>query len=861
MFRYRIFLFVVFLTCLFQSGYSQPFDCDGRLILSTVTNSTSNNSINFGSFGIIFFSPNAIYFEESFDAIGFNTRDNYIYGVKVDTDSIVRLKVDGSYDPIGTVSGSGNLRAFAGDCAPDGTYLLYDSESNKIQYYDVIGNFGLTRELDLFWDPESVNAGPLRTRLNDIVIDPNNANVAYSFQGRLDGEEYGPDVTRGYMHKINLDFSSPDVGMVTPLFEISEDLVVDLGSLFFRKEGDLYGVGPRQVEPFLTNLLIRIDLDNESANQQGQGDAPLGAISDGCSCPYSMTFENDINPRDVSCNNSTINFLLSIKNGSNLTLTDVIFRDTVPEGTIIDFVSGDYNGNIEPGTGVGFDKLTITDLRIEPGETVNINIRANVIDLPVDLVYNQGHLSNLPALLGGTMASDEPSSPDFTGDVSGFSSTAIELEDVEFAIKKASNCLDANDSEVRISSPQLLAGEEYEIKLINQDWEDLFFNVTINNSNTFQLDSLLPGEYNLKQIRPISSRCNFAWKETELVVEPPNELLQASASTNSPICDGFELALNGSMSPLGTIHWSGPDRFTSTEFSPRIPSATDDYTGIFEMVANYGFCEQIRPLDILVTPKIEAAITGKLDYCEREIVELTATGNGDLKGFSWSGPLDFVSGGQEMVLPIFSPDQSGTYEVIIDNGLCTDTTSTIISALPSPTINNLPGLIETDFCTPLKLTPVITGDDQVSYSWSRRSGLDCYDCPSPTLQIPFLPSYQLTVINDYMCTDTSTVQVVLDKEQLVYIPNAFSPNFDGRNDYFQLSPNCGINQIRNLEIYNRWGSMVYKNDEIDALNPQEFWDGKIGGEKAPPGVYIWQVELDLVDGTTLRYFGDISLVR
>jgi gliding motility-associated-like protein len=296
------------------------------------------------------------------------------------------------------------------------------------------------------------------------------------------------------------------------------------------------------------------------------------------------------------------------------------------------------------------------------------------------------------------------------------------------------------------------------------------------------------------------------------------------------------------------------------DFSPRIPAATDSYSGTFEMVANYGFCEQIRPLEVLVTPKIEAAITGKLDYCEREIVQLTGIGNGELRAFYWSGPAGFESDSQQMEISSFAPFQVGTYEVIIDNGYCKDTASTMINSLRSPTIN-LPGLLEVDFCSPVKLRPIITGDDQVEYSWKRRSGLDCYNCATPTLEVPFLPSYELTVINDLGCADTSEIQVVLDKEQLIYVPNAFSPNFDGRNDYFQLFPYCGINKIKNLEIYNRWGALVYANDEINSLDPQSFWDGRIGGETAPNGVYIWQVELDLVDGTTLRYFGDISLVN
>ena len=198
--------------------------------------------------------------------------------------------------------------------------------------------------------------------------------------------------------------------------------------------------------------------------------------------------------------------------------------------------------------------------------------------------------------------------------------------------------------------------------------------------------------------------------------------------------------------------------------------------------------------------------------------------------------------------------------MIIDNGYCTDTASVVVSVLPSPTIV-LPRVIETDFCETVKLSPQINGDNAVTYSWTPNEGLSCYDCPAPTLLVPFLSRYRLTVINDYLCTDTSLVSPVLSRGKLMYVPNAFSPNLDGINDYFQMFPNCGVVGLKNLAIVDRWGAVVYAKSTIDPQDTGAFWNGQINGKVAPSGVYIWQVEVEFVDGSQLKLFGDVTLLR
>ena len=856
----RVTSLSLFFTCLTLVGISQPYPCDGRLILSAVNTNTATFNITFARFRSIYYSQMASYLGERFDAVGFNPKDNYIYGFQEASNSFVRLHINGSYDVIGSVPQAvDSLKVYAGDCTPEGQYICHEDNLDKLLVFNVVDQFELVQEIDLFWSPASQNSGPFTTRIDDLVVDPNNSKIAYAFQGHFPGPEFEPAGTKGFLLKINLDFTDPNVGMVTPLFLIPEDTILHIESLFFTNEGQLYGIGPHITVPFLENRIISINPGTATSAIEGLTAPPATKISDGCSCPYSLAFQNDIVPRDFSCSDTTVNFVLTLTNDSYQNITGVTLADTLPEEMIIREVSNSFVGEIVSGTGVGTGLLNIENLVIPPKSTVEIIITAEVIDIPEWLVLNQAYLTNLPPLFGGFKLSDEPRTPELLGDPSGFISTPVILDDVDVQIFPPSNCLNANDGRITVSSPILMPGDNFKVVLENEDYEETTYDIVIDNENSFTIENLLAGEYIITRITLENSRCSYSWEEKSILIEAPNHLLEVTALTNSPICEGESLELSGTVSPAGTVSWSGPEGFVSTELNSSVPAVPKEYSGMFEMEATYGFCSKTIPNEVFIAPKIEAEIIGEIEYCERAPMILSAKGVGENLSVNWTGP-NFSSTNPELKIPSLAAYHEGDYQVIMDNGYCKDSVLTRIDIFPSPTIH-LPKLIETDFCTPLKLNPIITGDDAVTYSWTRSRGLSCYNCPTPTLEVPFGPTYQLTVINDYMCADTSIVQVVLNKENLFFAPNAFSPNFDGRNDYFQIFPYCGINRIKNLAIFNRWGAMVYENDKIDSLDPQSFWNGRIGDQTAPPGVYIWQVELDLVDGTTLRYFGDISLVK
>jgi gliding motility-associated-like protein len=93
----------------------------------------------------------------------------------------------------------------------------------------------------------------------------------------------------------------------------------------------------------------------------------------------------------------------------------------------------------------------------------------------------------------------------------------------------------------------------------------------------------------------------------------------------------------------------------------------------------------------------------------------------------------------------------------------------------------------------------------------------------------------VTVKNEYGCKASDTVVVAVDcQESHVRIPNAFTPNGDGRNDVFIVK---GISIIKHMAIYNRFGEQVYERNNFIAGDRASCWDGTFRGQDCPSGAH------------------------
>jgi len=94
----------------------------------------------------------------------------------------------------------------------------------------------------------------------------------------------------------------------------------------------------------------------------------------------------------------------------------------------------------------------------------------------------------------------------------------------------------------------------------------------------------------------------------------------------------------------------------------------------------------------------------------------------------------------------------------------------------------------------------------------------------------------------------------------IYIPTAFSPNGDGRNDRFVISSGLPF-QIQTYRIYDRWGGLVYEAEDFSSLDIQRFWDGQYASRLANAGLYVYQIEVINATGERQLLHGEVMLVR
>ncbi|OQP50352.1 hypothetical protein A4H97_00470 [Niastella yeongjuensis] len=146
-----------------------------------------------------------------------------------------------------------------------------------------------------------------------------------------------------------------------------------------------------------------------------------------------------------------------------------------------------------------------------------------------------------------------------------------------------------------------------------------------------------------------------------------------------------------------------------------------------------------------------------------------------------------------------------------------------------------------------------------AYQWVPATGLSNpgIDNPTATYTAPSTGiTYKVLVFNDAGCVDSAYVKVkVFQTVPTVFVPNAFTPNGDGKNDLLRPIA-VGIARIGYFEIFNRWGQLIFRTS-----TNEHGWDGTIGGKVQPAGTYVWMVKAIDYLGAPYVQRGTIVLVR
>lgn len=141
------------------------------------------------------------------------------------------------------------------------------------------------------------------------------------------------------------------------------------------------------------------------------------------------------------------------------------------------------------------------------------------------------------------------------------------------------------------------------------------------------------------------------------------------------------------------------------------------------------------------------------------------------------------------------------------------------------------------------------------YTWSPARDLDQSSEPIVLASPDISMQFRVIGINDYGCADTAYALVEVGQDKRMVMPNAFTPNGDGKNDVFAIPFNA-YQSIRKFEIFNRFGQLVYQD-----TGSNKGWDGTCNGKPCDQGVYYYHILLDYTDGKQNIIKGDITLIR
>ncbi len=251
--------------------------------------------------------------------------------------------------------------------------------------------------------------------------------------------------------------------------------------------------------------------------------------------------------------------------------------------------------------------------------------------------------------------------------------------------------------------------------------------------------------------------------------------------------------------------------------------------------------------------------------CEGQSLTLLAEGD-PAWTFHWSGPDNFYVEEAAPTVDLPAGQDSVYYYFHQQLGECAVVDSVLVrvTALPEPTVASDTTITLGDSAP---LAPTSAPNSELTYRWLPSEGLSCSDCANPIASPVATTDYEVTVSNALGCTRSAQVQVQVEELTIepeptprggVHLPNAFSPNDDGLNDIFMPVANQQV-VFRLLEVYNRWGEQVFRNDNFSSSDQSSGWDGTYRGQRVVAGTYTFRL-IATEEEKSREYRGKLHLI-
>ncbi len=288
------------------------------------------------------------------------------------------------------------------------------------------------------------------------------------------------------------------------------------------------------------------------------------------------------------------------------------------------------------------------------------------------------------------------------------------------------------------------------------------------------------------------------------------------------------------------------------------PVASPSLSTVYTVHVTNGFgCQNADSSTVIVAAPFTIRVPADTFVCMGSSVQLYA---GSADSYNWINTTTGLSNTQ-ISNPVASPRSTVVYTVVGYDayGCYTDTAVVHVAVEPLPSVNAGPD-IETLTGSTVQLN-ASGSSDVVQWNWLPQDYLSCSDCPSPVSEPRSNITYVVTGKNKYECAASDTVNIKLTcAEDRIYIPDAFTPNSDGKNDVFYIKGR-GIKIIKSLRIFSRWGEKVFEKTNININDRSAAWDGTFKGSPVATGTYVYIAELQCDTGEVFPMKGTLIIIR
>ncbi|MBL7912153.1 MAG: gliding motility-associated C-terminal domain-containing protein [Bacteroidia bacterium] len=365
--------------------------------------------------------------------------------------------------------------------------------------------------------------------------------------------------------------------------------------------------------------------------------------------------------------------------------------------------------------------------------------------------------------------------------------------------------------------------------------------ITLNTTLDFSVIAT-PIVNSIYTVTGSNGNCNGTNSIPISLVPEPAPVITAA---DNKVCFGSTLTLNASGAQ--TYSWLPTSVLSNPNGSLVVasPTAATNFTLIGVNTIGMVSCIEATTFSVNVLPYAVPVISGNVTICEGEDAVLTVSGGNT---FNWTPNLGLSNPNDFGI--VVSPNATSVYSVTVSNdGYCGTTATVLVHVNPKPKV-----FAGRDTVFNLKEPMIITAVGDGVLKWISGDDISCADCPSTQI-FPIKNScYVIEAINGYGCRATDEVCIDVSRENVLYIPNAFTPNGDGLNDEFYVS-GFGFSDLT-LEIFDRWGEKLFTSTDITHR-----WNGRYKGQDCQVATYTYKLTYNTFGSKTTTRTGHINLIR